>query len=95
MALLTYLDLVLCHIEGQAANDDLAVFGGSCSWTSGRLHSGSGRLESLFDTTNRCSSCVGLGATRGALCLLLAVDDRVKRLINSGRHSGFGYRSGP
>ena len=77
---MTYLDLVLGHIEGQAANNNLAVLRSSRSWASSGLYSRSGRLQSLLDTTNGCSS--GLVATRrSALGLLLGVDDGVKRLV--------------
>lgn len=79
VTLLTYLDLVLRYIEGQAANDDLAVSWGSCSRASRGLDSGSVRLNGLLDTTDRCS--FRLVATRGALSLLLAVNDGVERLI--------------
>ena len=86
----TYLDLVLRNIEGQGADDDLAVLRRSCCWASSRLDSRFDGLHSLFDTTNWRRSC--FVAALNALCLLLAIDDCIQGLIESGRHLNVGAR---
>ena len=81
----TYLDLSFGDIERQLTDDDLAVLRGSWYWTSRRLHSRFDRFKSLLDTTD-WRSTLWFVAALDALGLLLAVDNSIERLIETGRH---------
>lgn len=91
----TYLDLLLVHILGQIAHDDLAVTGVGSRLVGGRLVGRCARvLRCLLNTADRRSSSgtaavassLALAATAGAGRATTGRQDVVKRLVELSRH---------